>query len=368
MKPLRLLVVRPTLATGGADRVTLTLLRHFDRQLFEPTLALMRAEGALLAEVPPDVEVVDLGAANLWVAAKPLRQLIAQRRPDVLFSTSSGTNITAARARGKRGGPRLVLSERSGLVRDRPPLKQWALTTAKRRLYPRADCITAVSRGVAGDLESRLGLDPERIVVVHNPVVTPELERRAAQSVSEPWFDEETPVLIAAGRLESVKGFDLLIEAVRQVREHHDCRLILLGEGPLRDALQRQIESAGLAPHVKMPGFVDNPYAYMSRSQMFVLSSHFEGLPAVLIQAMACGIPVVTTDCPFGPAEVVTDGQDGLMVPTGDTAALAQGIGELLANPDRRHKLAEAGITSSRRFTLDNSLPRYVAALTGDTQ
>jgi glycosyltransferase involved in cell wall biosynthesis len=365
VKPRTLYIVRPTLDTGGADRVTLTLLQHLDRGAFAPTLVLMRRTGKLLADVPADVDVNSLEAANILSAAVPLRRLLRERQPDIVFSTSSGTNITAALAT-PRPGPRLVLSERSGLVREHPLLKRWILVTAKRWLYGRADCVTAVCEGVADDLRARLGLRFSQTRAVFNPVVTPEMNTLAAEPVDEPWLDGPTPVLVAAGRLTRVKAFDLLLEALASVRRSHDCRLILLGEGPLRGSLENLASALGLRESVRFAGFVHNPYPYLRRGTIFVLSSHFEGLPGVLIQAMACGAPVIATDCPFGPNEIVTPGTDGMLVPPGDPRSLAEAIVTLLDDAPRRRAMAEAGRASAQRFTLEKIMPNYVRALDPD--
>jgi len=362
MKPLRLMIVRPTLGTGGADRVTLTLLQHLDRKLFTPSLVLIRRRGELLAEIPADVEVVSLDAGGIFSAARPLRRLIRERRPDIVFSTSSGTNITAALAT-PRPGPRLVLSERSGLIREHRWFKKFVLFAAKRLLYRRAACVTAVSQGVADDLATRLHLAKERIAVVYNPIITTDLEELSAAPVEEPWFEGDSPIFLAAGRLTEVKGFDLLLSALAIARQKHDCRLIILGKGPLRDALEGQARGLGIDQAVKLPGFVANPYAYMSRSAAFVLSSHFEGLPGVLIQAMACGTPVIATRCPFGPDEIVTPGLDGMLVPPADATRLAEALGTLLVDDEGRRALGRAARESARRFSLEKIMPNYVRAL-----
>lgn len=362
MTARRLFIVRPTLGAGGADRVTLTLLKHLEQTRFTPTLVLIRRQGELLDELPDDVEIVSLDAGGIFSAARPLRKLIRQRRPDIVFSTSSGTNVTAALAT-PRPGPRLVLSERNGLLRDQDPLKKWVLFAAKRLLYPRADCVTAVSRGVAKDLERRLRLHADRLRVVYNPVLTSEIDELALRPVDDPWLASGPPVLVAAGRLQPAKGFDLLLAAVAELRRTLDCRLIILGEGPLRPVLERQARELGLDEAVRLPGFVANPYAYMSRATAFVLSSHFEGLPGVLIQAMACGAPVVATRCPFGPEEIIEDGVDGMLVPTDSVAELTAGIRTLLTDEPLRARLGAAARESVQRFQLREIMPNYVSAL-----
>lgn len=362
----RVFFLRPTLGTGGADSVTLTLLRHLDRRLFQPSLVLLRKGGQRLPDVPNDIRVFDLAARNLLTGAAPLRRLLSQEKPDILMSTSSGTNITAALAAGGNG-PRLVLSERNGLVRDQPLYKLAPLLFLKRVLYGRADCVTAVSRGVARDLERRLRLEEDSVVVVHNPIVSPALDPEADSDPGEPWFREkETPVILAAGRLVHAKGFDVLLDAIAQTRTTLDCRLILLGDGPLRASLEKQIHRLGLSDSVKMPGFVNNPAAYMRRSSVFVLSSRFEGLPGVLIQAMACGTPVIATDCPYGPAEIIEHGSNGMLTEDENASALSTTLSNLLCDPGKRRQLSDLAVRSSQRFTLEAVLPNYVRALAPD--
>ncbi len=363
--PRSLFVVRPSLSVGGADRVTVTLLRHLDRSRFSPTLVLLASGGQLMPELPGDVEVVDLEAVNLLAGVLPLARLLRKRRPDIALSTSSGTNLTLALAAGRAhsGRPRIVLSERNGLVRDQPFYKRWILLAAKRWLYRRADCVTAVSAGVGQDLGRRLGLPPDHVRVVYNPIVTPELELDALAPVEEPWFDGPDPVLVAGGRLVHAKGFDRLLLAFASLRQSQACRLLILGEGPLRVELERQAAELGIAPDVRLAGFRPNPYPYLHRATAFVLSSRFEGLPGILIQAMACGTAVVAADCPFGPREILTQGKDGILVPHDDPAALVDAMTRVVSDADLRRRLGEAARSSARRFHLDAILPNYVNAL-----
>lgn len=367
LAPERIWILRPALGQGGADRVTLTLLHRLDRRRFAPTLVLMRRRGELLAEVPHDVPLVELGARSLWTAWLPLALRLRRQPPDILFSTSSGANLVACLAhRLARSKARLALSERNVLVRDRGPLKTRIQLAAKRRLYPAADVVTAVSGGVRDDLERHLGLAAGSVRVVYNPVVLPELAELAGETPRHPWFAEDEPVILAAGRLVGAKGFETLIEALAALRRRHRARLLILGEGPLRARLERRVRELGMRGEVDLPGFVANPYAYMARCAVFALSSRFEGLPGVLIQAMACGAPVVATDCHAGPAEIIRPGATGLLVPVDDAAALAQAMGSLLADPQLRGRLAEAGREEVvRRFRAASVVEAYAEALRG---
>ncbi len=365
-RPWRVLFARPTLTEGGADRVTITLLRHLDRARFAPSLVLMRASGPLLAEVPADVPVHELGASSLWTAWRPLARRLRRERPDVLFSTCSGMNLPAAVAARRVGGQRLVLSERNGLVRDQPIWKRVVSLACKRALYPRADLVTAVSEGVRRDLVARLALPPERVRTVYSPLVTPELLAAAAAAPADPWLaDGAPPLLVAAGRLVPAKDFATLLRAFALLRERLPARLVVLGEGAQRGGLERLAEELGCRRHVRLPGFLANPFPYMARATAFVLSSRYEGLPGVLIQAMACGAPVVATDCPFGPREIVEDGVSGLLVPVGEAAALAAAMERLLAQPGLRATLADRARQAAARFTVERVLPLYAAAARG---
>jgi glycosyltransferase involved in cell wall biosynthesis len=364
--PVELCIVRPTLGQGGADRVTLTLLRALDRHRFRPSLALMRAEGVLLSEVPTDVVVHDLESRSLWTAWLPLARLLRHRLPRVLLSTSSGANLIACLAHLFAGrGIRLVLSERNVLYRDQGRVKRWLQRLLKRRLYPRADCVAAVSRGVADDLEKRLGLPPERIRVVYNPVVTSELDELAAIEPDPRWFEDDVPVVLGVGRLVPAKGFDHLLKVFAELESRRQARLVLLGEGAERPALERLAGQLGIAENVWFAGYDPNPFRYMSRCAVFVLSSRFEGLPGALIQAMACGAAAVATDCPAGPSEILSHGVDGFLVPVDDRPAMVASVARLLDDEKLRSRIGREARRSARRFSLEATMGGYVEALIG---
>ncbi|MCS6806165.1 MAG: glycosyltransferase [Acidobacteriota bacterium] len=360
----KLLILRPTMGQGGADRITLTLLSALDRRLFDLSLALLRAEGDFLADVPDDVPITSLNASSVATGWLPLARLLRATEPDILFSTSSGANLMAVLARQLVGRRiRLVLSERNVLFHGPVTMKRRVVVWLKRWLYRRADLVTAVSEGVKQDLVARLGLPPQRILVVYNPVVTDELESLAAEPVTHPWFEEDRPIILGVGRLIPQKDFQTLIRAFAQVRRAWDARLVILGEGPLRQQLLQLANACGVAADVSLPGFDKNPFKYMARCTLFVLSSTEEGLPGALIQAMACGAAVISTDCPAGPSEIITPGRDGRLVPVGDVHAMATVICELLENPLMRQRLGEQARQAAQRFAVGNVMDRYLAAL-----
>lgn len=369
-RPLRVMFFCPTLAEGGADRVVLTLLRRLDRARVQPQLAVIHRAGTLVDEVPADVPIIELASRRLLVAAPDLARAIRREQPDVVFSTHGGSNIIAAIAHAlSRSRARLVLSERSALSRgDRGRARRALEVPAKRLTYRRADLVTAVSRGVARELAALLGLAAAKIRVVYNPIVDEDLAARAAEPVDHPWFSPraQVPVLVAVGRLVAIKDYPTLLDAFARIRAARPVRLFVLGEGPLRGALQELVRGKRLAEDVELHGFDKNPMKYMARARALLHASRAEGLPGALIQSMACGTPVVSTDCDFGPREVITrPGEDGFLVPVGDHAALADRALALLSDPVLAERVRESGRRSAQRFTTAAALAQYEAAITG---
>lgn len=196
-----------------------------------------------------------------------------------------------------------------------------------KRFYPWADEVVSVSRGTATDLARTAGVASDRIEVIFNPIVTPELREMAAAPLDHPWFKAgQPPVVVSVGRFSQQKDFGTLLRAFSLVLERLPARLLILGEGPERSSLEALVSELGLDGSVDLPGWIRNPYPYMRRADAFVLSSRWEGLPSVLIEALYCGVPIVSTDCPSGPDEILDGGKHGLLVPVGDTEALARGI------------------------------------------
>jgi glycosyltransferase involved in cell wall biosynthesis len=225
--------------------------------------------------------------------------------------------------------------------------------------YPHADAVIAVSQGVADDLARAISIPRQHIDVVYNPVVTARLEERAGVAVEHPWFgDGKPPVILAAGRLTPAKDYPTLLRAFAKVRNKHDCRLIVLGEGELRSVLEALVDELGIGDSVQFPGFSDNPSAWMRKASLFVLSSAWEGLPSVLIEAMACGTQVVSTDCHSGPHEILEGGRWGRLVLVGDSDALASAIGAELRVPGSRNVRERAA-----HFNVENALDGYLTII-----
>ncbi len=329
----RVALFLPSLHVGGAERVMVTLAEGFVEQGFRVDVVVVKAEGSLIATLPSAADLVDLHASKVTLSVPHLVRYLRSHRPAALLSTSNHANVVAVAAtRLAQVGTKIVVRQANTVSRQTPP--RCASRYLVRWGYPRADAIIAGSLGVARDLAAITGMPQERIHVVPNPVVTPELFRLSRDRPQHPWFlDGGYPVVLAVGRLAPVKDFATLIGAFGRVRDRRACRLVILGDGGERARLEALVRELGLRGSVSLPGFVKNPFAYMARAAVFVLSSKSEGLPGALIQALACGAPVIATDCESGPREVLQDGRFGRLVPVGDVGALSTAIYAELDEP-----------------------------------
>ncbi len=232
-----------------------------------------------------------------------------------------------------------------------------------QRVFPAACHVVAVSRGVAANFIETVHVPPGRITTIYNPVVTPGLARLAEEEPDHPWFgDGRPPVVLGAGRLATEKDFPTLIEAFRRVQAKRPCRLLILGEGPMRGELESRVRALGLEAHVALPGWMENPYAFMARARLFVLSSRHEGFGNALVEALACGCPAVSTDCPPGPAEILED--PTLLAPVGDPEALAQVMLRALARPVDSAMLR----ATAARYSLERATESYERVILQLTQ
>jgi glycosyltransferase involved in cell wall biosynthesis len=327
----KLAIFLPSLGGGGAERAMLNLAHGLAESGCTVDLVLAQAKGPYLSKVHESVQIVDLNASRVLTSLPALARYLRREQPGALLSVLDYANVVALWARRLAGIPdRVVVNEQNTISRsasNSPRRRQRMVPYLVRYFYPWADCIIGNSHGVAADLSQVIGLPPERIKILYNPVVTPEVREKARAPLSHPWFEaDQPPVVLAVGRLTNQKDFPTLIRAFAQVRQVRPARLLILGEGPGRPILESLVKQLGLANDVALPGFVDNPYAYMSRASLYVLSSRWEGLPTVLIEALYCGPPIIATDCPSGPREILADGRYGSLVPVGDVTALTQAI------------------------------------------
>ncbi|WP_118841562.1 glycosyltransferase [Salinibacter ruber] len=356
----RVALYMPSLDGGGAERVMVTVANALIEQGHSVDLVLVRAKGDYDDLVHENVNVIDLQASRILVSLPKLIRYLQDQRPDAMLSTLFFTNVVATWAcRWVADPPRLVLREANTIsaksaeasdpkFRLMPYLTRW--------FYPWADRVVTVSKAAGEDLVQTTGVTPEKVQTIYNPVVTDDLYEKAQEPLDHPWFqDEAPPVVLGAGRLERQKDFKTLIRAFKLVREGRPARLVILGKGSQKKELRALAQSLGVGEDVLLPGFVDNPFKYMARVDAFVLSSRFEGLPGVLIQAMATGCPVVSTDCPSGPQEILEGGRYGPLVPIGNVEAMARGMQKILNNPTETGKLKRG----ADRFHRDRAIEKY---------
>jgi glycosyltransferase involved in cell wall biosynthesis len=353
-----------SLYEGGAERVMLNLARGFMQQELSVDLVLVKAEGAYLTQVPPGIRLIDLKAQSKPSILPKLVKYLRQERPTSLLAALHYPCEIALLAKRLAGvSTRVVVSEHNNLSQEAKRIKQTSVRLspfAARLFYPWADGIVAVSQGVAKDLATVTALPSARIQVIYNPVVVPEMFTKAKEPVDHPWFQPgQPPVILGVGRLFPQKDFLTLIRAFATVRNVRPARLVILGSGgPDEAKLNALIRDLDLEEEVALLGYVPNPYAYMARSSVFVLSSAWEGFGNVLVEAMAVGTEIVSTDCPSGPAEILAQGKYGTLTPVGDSQAMAEAILKTLSGSPKK-------VESSwlDQFTIETCAQKYLHAL-----
>jgi len=306
--------------------------------------------------------MVDLGARRLLGSLRPLAEYLRRERPRVLVSSMSHANLVAlwaARLAG-RVTP-VVVTEHNTMSQANQhenvvSRNLWPILL--RRFYPWASSVVAVSRGAADDFARTSGFPRGQVEVVYNPVITASVMALAREEPGHPWFGPgQPPVILGVGRLTRQKDFPTLIRAFAQLRSRRQARLIILGEGEDQAELERLIAELQLTQDVALPGF-QNAMAYMARSALFVLSSAWEGLPTVLIEALAAGTRVVSTDCPSGPREILQEGRLGALVPVGDPAALARAMEAALEQPG-----VAVSAAALKPYAMDAAVDHYLSVI-----
>jgi len=357
-------VFAATSGHSGVDRNLKNLIPAFAARGVAVDILLVKGHGPVLTELPSRVRVIELGASHVNTSFAALVRYLRREPPPILLSDKDKVNRLALWARHYAGAPTRV-AVRLGIhvstnLADRGWFERTVQTFSIRRFYPWADVILVPSQGVADDLATLGRLPRNKISVVPNPIVTPSLEALAAQPAAHPWFEDATvPVVLGVGELGARKDFETLIRAVALVRRERRCRLLILGRGRQREMLLALGATLGFGDDLALPGFVANPYAYMSRASVFASASRFEGFANVIAEALAVGAPVVATDCPSGPREILEDGRHGRLVPVGDAEAMAAAITATLAAPPHRATLRAA----AARYHVSRVADDYLRAL-----
>jgi glycosyltransferase involved in cell wall biosynthesis len=373
----------------------LHLAKAFAGQGHKVDLVLCQLKGPYANKIPPGINVIELKRSGIafsrtrvflanpeairslflpiLLALKPpktirylhsLATYLRREKPDALLSAKTPGNLAAIWAkRLAKVRTRIVVSERTNLstVTQKSPKWRWRYVAPLiGKVYPQAERIVTVSRGVADDLAACTGLSRATIGTIYNPTLTTEIAEKAQTPISHTWLPPTTiPVILGVGRLVPQKDFPTLLKAFAHVHRKHPARLLILGKGRERAKLEALASELGIAKEVSLPGFEPNPYAFMAQASVFVLSSAWEGLPNALIEALACGCPVVSTNCPSGPEEILGNGAFGPLVPVGDDRALAEAILHTLEHPPNAERLR----SRAAEFDIHKITEQYLQAL-----
>lgn len=370
----KILFFHPYFSDGGVERTNIGLARELIRGGFEVAFLTIKPSPHFLDEVAAaGIEFVVLeGSSTLvaqpalcrWIRAEKKRSL-GQNRRLVVIGCQYYVNVCCALFRPFWGkGVNLIFSERNHLSEfdNRSGIKARLVAAAVKAIYRYADCVVANSRELANDLAETTGCSVE---LVYNPTVNDRLYALAQEPVVEPWFMASTlPTIVGVGRLSFQKDFDLLIRAFALLRREMSSRLLILGEGDERGSLERRIHELGLDNDVVMPGFVSNPYKFIKKASLFVLSSKYEGLPNVLIESIALGVPAVSLACKSGPTEILLEGKGGWLVRERTAEALAAAMRNALGNPGEASRRTEYAALALERFSPEQAGQGIVSVIT----
>lgn len=380
---IKVVYILPSLEFGGAERSVLDLIAHSNLQVVDPVLLTFKTLAPFLdGAACKAIYLEDLGVreADLGLVVSrlhiPLAFLLARRiaarlkqeNADVVvgvlhvgaFLVAQMKRFFSSRAKAIANlhGPATAYFQSEGRRGFRRAVEKACVTY----MCKRADCIIVPSEGIREDLALNFRVAPGKIRTVYNGVDVGRVQSLSTEPLESPWFNGEVPVILGVGRLAPEKRFDTLVQAFAALKGRVKARLVIVGEGPLRGELADLARRMGVADDVALVGFQDNPFAYMRRSTVLVLSSSFEGFGNVLVEAMACGLPVIATDCPTGPGEIIHDGRNGLLVPVGDPIAMGHAICRVLTEQGLRERLIRGGLERAEFFSIERTAQEYERA------
>lgn len=365
---LRIVFFSPSFGDGGVERDTVNLANGFSALGYPVAILLRQTEGAFQSQLQSGVERIRLPGGRPEASGQALADYLGAHAVAAVISANDADDRIAVRVKAQladRSGARFYIRVGTAIVsRLREDRLHWLTGGFRRRqlarLFLACDGVITTSTGAAREIVAELGIPPARVTAIPNPTLTADVERLAAVEPGHPWFAAgQPPVIMALGRLARVKDYPTLIRAFAQLRAERACRLLVLGRGRQRDRLLQLATRLGVGEDVDLPGFFDNPYASLRRASLLAVSSLREGGPIVLIEALALGIPVVSTDCPTGPREILQDGRYGRLVPPGDPAALAAAMRETLDNPPDAALLRQGAAP----YTQADSCRRHLQAM-----
>jgi len=362
MKRVDIAVFAPSFGFGGAEKMTINLCRGFSEANLHVDLLIKNTHIPFKELLNNPVRIIEL-KRNKNDLISQLSNYLTINKPKILLSTKGGDKEAIEAKYKTKLDVKVVL--RHGTTFSKRDEKKFFLKRIishhkLKKIFPKADLIVAVSKGVAKDIIKITKVPEQKVKVLPNPTIVPEMFEMAKQSIDHPWFVEKKyPIILGAGGLRKSKDFPTLIRAFKILRSKIPAKLVILGEGRQRKKIESLVYKLGLTNDVWLPGFRENPYSFMKQADLFVLSSLWEGSPNVLIEAMALGTPVVSTDCPSGPGEILENGKYGKLVPPAKPHKLAKAILETLKNPKASDFLKKA----VKKYSIENSIHAYLKAL-----
>lgn len=357
----KIALVLPDLRGGGVEKVCSVSAHEFVSRGYDVDVVLMESMGELLSELPEQANVVDLKAKRMRNIPRAFARYLIDAKPDVVLAKMWPlTSMCAIGRRLARSRTRLVVSDHSMLSHSyahRGKLHEWAMRASLAVTYRMVDARIGVSQGVVDEVARLSGIDRQQFQVIYNPIAKEFFEPTLpADRLDSLWGDKTSKRIISVGSFKPVKNFELLIRAFAKVVETIDARLVLLGEGAQRAQIESTAKSLGVYDRVLMPGFAKDPTPYYASADLFVLSSNHEGFGNVIVEALAIGLPVVSTDCPSGPAEILENGKHGRLVPVGDEDALSVAIEDVLARDHDKKPLQKRANEFSPAIVSDEYL------------
>lgn len=359
----KILFVIPSLRVGGAEKVLLYLLKYLDRKKFIPFLVLFDKTGEYLEQVPKDVVVYDLKKKKRYHFFKMIYllsyKIFPKLKPDLVISFMEYSNIvTIFSKKLSCVKPPIIISEHTYDNAHLDQRMRWLKSVLIKRYYNKADKIIAVSKGVYDSLVKNYGVFKNKITVIYNGVDLKCIQNASKEDLVTK-VNNNVPMIVSCGRLSSVKNYPLLLDAFSRVQKEIKSRLLIIGDGEEKKSLEKLCQKLGIKDAVTFVGFQENPFKYITKSDIFVLPSNYEGFGNVIIEAMACGVPVISTKCPSGPDEIITDGVNGVLVPVGDVNAMTEAILKLLKDKPLRERLVEAGGVGIDGFGIEKMIFGY---------
>ena len=359
----KLFLIIPSLHRGGAERVVSILANHLDRNIFDTTLVLLEKRGSYLKDLYEDIKIIDLQQKRVSSSILPLVKLINKQKPDLVFSTLGHLNLSLMFLKIFLPKETKFIAREASIpsILNKGEKYPKLFNLLYKKLYPKFDKIICQSNYMLNDLNQNFSIDKSKMVVINNPIDFEKIEQNLLNEKVEDLLPHNKKNIIAVGSLEAVKGYEQLIEAFVYIKRK-DIMLSIIGEGSKKEELEKMILDFGLNDRVKLLGFKDNPYQYMKQAKLLVLTSQFEGFPNTVLEAMACGVPVVAYKCPGGIEEIILEDKNGWFVKYGDIYGLAKAIEKHI-----EHKLDIRQVKKSvyDRYNLKYIIKKYENLLVG---